>query len=59
MQVQKRITHWASTIPGLAVIAFLGVCVWVHPGVLDTPEKLVSLGLGLVLIFFKGRGENA
>jgi hypothetical protein len=55
--MKQRFTHWKTTIPGLAVLIFLGLCVFVRPVLLDTPDKLVLLGLGLLALFAKGKSD--
>lgn len=53
-EIKERIGHLESTLPGLAVLAALCVCVVVKPELLDDGVGTLTLAGGLLALFYKG-----
>lgn len=56
--MKDRLTHWPSTVPGLAVLAVIAVLVFVRPDLGDKPEVLISVAAGLLALLMKGRNSG-
>lgn len=54
MELKHRVVRdWQTTILGLAIMILLGYCVHLKPELLDHPELLVPVAVGLWGVFTK------
>lgn len=53
--MKARICHYQSTVPAVALLVFLIVCICVRPDLIDNPEVLIGIAVGLAGVLFKGK----
>lgn len=53
--MNDRLKHLPTTIPGIAVIAFLALAVYLERSLLQNPATLIALGVGIAGILGKGK----
>ena len=49
--IKRRLSHWQSTVPGLAVIAVVAYAIKLKPELIDNPVALLTLAGGLYGLF--------
>ena len=51
--MKDRINHLPTTLPSLLILAFLALCVWLKPELIDEPSSLFVIGAGILGLFYK------
>jgi hypothetical protein len=51
--MKSRLTHWPSTLLGVACLAFLGFLAWLNPALRSDPQALLFIAAGLFGLFYR------
>jgi uncharacterized membrane protein len=57
--MKNRLTDWPTTLLGAFILAFLAWCVHLAPSLLERPELLVAIAVGVGGFFLRGRNGAA
>ena len=56
--LKNRLTHWQSTLPGVAILILLGFFAWLKPELLDNTTALLGLAAGLFGLLKGGQSSD-